>query len=72
MMNFEITVSPLKDVQGEVIAGIEVIRNIPERKRTEEKIRFMISHDIFTGLYIRYGRVLQATLTNGQKRGMIK
>jgi hypothetical protein len=28
IMSFEITVSPLKNAQGEVIAGIEVIRNI--------------------------------------------
>ena len=54
MMSFEITVSPLKNAQGEVIAGIEVIRNITKRKQTEEKIQFMISHDILTGLYNRF------------------
>lgn len=54
MMYFEITVSPLKNAQGEVIAGIEVIRNVTKRKQTEEKIQFMISHDILTGLYNRF------------------
>ena len=54
MMYFEITVSPLKNAQGEVIAGIEVIRDITERKQTEEKLQFLISHDILTGLYNRF------------------
>ncbi len=53
-MHFEITVSPLKDPQGQVIAGIEVVRDITERKKTEEKLRFMSSHDILTGLYNRF------------------
>jgi diguanylate cyclase (GGDEF)-like protein len=53
-MSFEITVSPLKDAQGKVIAGIEVVRNITERKRTEEILKFVSSHDILTGLYNRF------------------
>lgn len=51
---FEVTVSPLKDPQGKVIAGIEVSRDITERKQTEEKLKFMSSHDILTGLYNRF------------------
>ena len=35
----EITASPLRDPSGAVIAGIEVARNITERKRTEEELR---------------------------------
>jgi diguanylate cyclase (GGDEF)-like protein len=53
-MHFEITVSPLKDPEGKVIAGIEVVRDITERKQTEERLRFMSSHDILTGLYNRF------------------
>ncbi|MCM2356688.1 MAG: diguanylate cyclase [Geobacteraceae bacterium] len=52
-MHFEITVSPLKDAEGKVIAGIEVVRNITERKQTEEKLKFMSSHDSLTGLHNR-------------------
>lgn len=51
---YEITVSPLKDRNGEVIAGIEVVRDITERKRSEERLRYMSSHDILTGLYNRF------------------
>ena len=36
---FEITSSPLKDKKGKTIAGIEVIRNITDRKQVEEKLR---------------------------------
>jgi len=53
-VHLEITVSPLKDPEGRVIAGIEVVRDITERKQTEEKLRFMSSHDILTGLYNRF------------------
>ena len=35
----EITASPLKTSTGEIIAGIEVVRDITERKRIEEKLR---------------------------------
>lgn len=52
-MHFEITVSPLKDADGKVIAGIEVVRNITERKQTEDKLKFMSSHDSLTGLHNR-------------------
>ena len=35
----EITASPLKDSTGKIIAGIEVVRDITERKQIEEKLR---------------------------------
>lgn len=49
----EITVSPLRDRHGNVTAGIEVVRNVTERKETEENLRYMSTHDILTGLYNR-------------------
>jgi PAS domain S-box-containing protein len=36
----EITASPLKDSKGNIIAGIEVVRDITERKKVEEKLQF--------------------------------
>ncbi len=35
---FEITASPLKDSTGNIIAGIEIARNITRRKQAEEKL----------------------------------
>lgn len=34
---FEVTTSPLRDATGEIIAGIEVVRNIDERKKFERE-----------------------------------
>lgn len=50
---YEITVSPLRDTAGKVVAGVEVIRDITARKQVEEKLRYMSSHDVLTGLYNR-------------------
>lgn len=36
---FEITASPLRDSKGEILAGIEVVRNITERKHAQEKLK---------------------------------
>jgi|GEM_PF-2241739 len=35
----EITASPLRDAEGHIIAGIELIRDITERKQREEELR---------------------------------
>ncbi len=53
MVHFEITVSPLKDADGAVVAGIEVVRDITGRKQAEERLRYTSSHDVLTGLYNR-------------------
>lgn len=44
MITVEITASPLKDASGKIVAGIEVIRDITERKRAEEAL-FEAKHD---------------------------
>ena len=37
--NIEITASPLRNATGEIIAGIEVVRDISKRKSAEEKLK---------------------------------
>lgn len=38
ILNLEITTSPLKDSKGKIVAGIEAVRNVTERKKTESRI----------------------------------
>jgi diguanylate cyclase (GGDEF)-like protein/PAS domain S-box-containing protein len=47
----EISLSPLQSKQGSIT--ICIIRDITERKATEEKLRFLSSHDLLTDLYNR-------------------
>ncbi len=42
--------TPLYNSEGEMIAAIETIRDITERKRTEDKMKYLIYHDSLTGL----------------------
>ncbi len=54
----EITASPLRDSQGNIIAGIEVVRDLTARRKTEdalrlaeEKFRNLVEHSL-VGIYI--------------------
>ena len=42
--NVELVASPLRDATGEIVAAIEIARNITSRKRAEEEIRELNSH----------------------------
>jgi diguanylate cyclase (GGDEF)-like protein/PAS domain S-box-containing protein len=52
---YEITGSPLKDKTGTIVAGIEVVRDITRRKKTEMKLRDSAITDELTGLFNRRG-----------------
>lgn len=39
VLNIEITASPLRNASGEIIAGIEIVRDITERKQMEDELR---------------------------------
>jgi two-component system cell cycle sensor histidine kinase/response regulator CckA len=76
IVNLEITASPLRDAAGKIIAGIEVIRNITERKRLEEKLQ--LSEESYRDLverspYAIYihteGKIVFANATGAQLLG---
>jgi len=67
----EITASPLRDQGGAIVGGIEVVRDISARKEAEEKMRYMSSHDILTGLYNRaYFEEEMARLERGRTQAV--
>lgn len=50
----EVTASPLRNASGQIIAGIEVVRDITEKRRMEETIEHLAFHDTLTGLPNRH------------------
>jgi DNA-binding response OmpR family regulator len=46
---FEVTTSPLRDAAGDIIAGIEVVRNVDQRKKLEQE-RVNLIHDLTEAL----------------------
>ncbi|MGQ9746221.1 MAG: sensor domain-containing diguanylate cyclase/phosphohydrolase [Candidatus Caldatribacteriaceae bacterium] len=44
---------PIFDTKGKVIRVVEISMNVTERKKIEEKIRYLSYHDPLTGLYNR-------------------
>ena len=50
---YDVQVSPYSDYRGDHISTIVSLRDITERKKTEEKLRYLSFHDKMTGLYNR-------------------
>jgi len=49
----EIKASPLKDSKGELIAGIEIVRDITKHKQAEKELEILATTDKLTGAYNR-------------------
>jgi diguanylate cyclase (GGDEF)-like protein len=71
---YEITASPIKDMAGNIIAGIEVVRDISRRKKKHEKLKEAALTDGLTGLFNRRGFLTlaeqQRKFTNRSKKKM--
>jgi diguanylate cyclase (GGDEF)-like protein/PAS domain S-box-containing protein len=47
------TVKPIRDAQNAVVSVICISKEITERKRMEQELQYLSTHDILTGLYSR-------------------
>ena len=47
---FELTASPYCDREGEILGVVQVSRDITEKLKAEDRIRFLAHHDALTGL----------------------
>jgi len=50
---YELQIFPILAPGGRVSGRLAIIRNITDRKRTEEELRYLGTHDALTGLYNR-------------------
>ncbi len=50
---YQVTVSPLRDIRGDVMGAVHVAHDVTELKRTEEALRYTSTHDQLTGLFNR-------------------
>ena len=52
-VDISLTISPIYDDEGSVVAASTVARDITDRKRAESRLAFLSDHDLLTGLFNR-------------------
>jgi PAS domain S-box-containing protein len=66
----EISVSLIRNAQGEPVGFRGIARDVTERKRQEEKIQYLATHDVLTGLPNRtlFGQLLSRAIEAAKRK----
>lgn len=51
--DFHVTLSPMKDIRGNITGAVHVARDVTELKRAEDALRYASTHDSLTRVYNR-------------------
>ena len=72
LVDVSLSVSPIVDRSGRVIASCAIARDITDRRRAEEQTAFLAYHDRLTGLAnrVRFEELLAMALTRGRRHGL--